>query len=52
MRDSPSIPPVIKEMIERAKQPRPPETDEVARKFVLGHAPLKDYLEALHKSRS
>jgi hypothetical protein len=47
-----AIPPILKQVIENAQKPHPPEADEAARRFVLGRGPLKDYLEALRKHRS
>lgn len=47
MAPSEAIPPILKQVIENAQKPHPPEADEAARTFVLGRGPLKDYAARL-----
>jgi len=51
MTDKPSIPLALKELLDRARKPRPREVDRAAQKFVYQRAPLSEYLEALRRAK-
>jgi hypothetical protein len=45
------LPPVLRRIIKISQDPRTPEEKEAARRFVLGHGSIKEYVEAQRKGR-